>query len=396
MLSTAVVIFFTERLVFGSECEDEFSANATINLVAYLNLLLDEGNVDTQHLDRFIERLQTGYLENIMEYIQGKSDMKYLVHHQGLEEILSNTAAISGALPHVLSWAVTAREKLKRDLLDKKTAQKDTEIATIKLSFLRLKPRNFIVLPKFKVLDYPGKGFEIYGNRSVNYEFEMMENMVTQYQWYQWTGGNSSAFTKGFDLIKNGVKIATDLPVDSVNWYSAAEFCNRMSIAKGFEPVYDFSEMKFSGSLQGGDLFPISGQFKINAAEGDITRARGYRLPTTDEQMLARHDGVDMLWHYDPKTVLEFGWLLDARSGPMPVQLKRPFIIDGNGFYDLVGNIDELGQNIYLDNQQILHVNCFATGGSFGRQAFDLEPFYTNPCASDKTGLRLVRTLNPQ
>ena len=72
-------------------------------------------------------------------------------------------------------------------------------------------------------------------------------------------------------------------PVQSVNWYSALVFCNRLSLLEGLEPVYTIN-----GSTNPDDWgnIPDDNRVDWNAAVADWD-ASGYRLPTEMEWMWA-------------------------------------------------------------------------------------------------------------
>jgi formylglycine-generating enzyme required for sulfatase activity len=91
-------------------------------------------------------------------------------------------------------------------------------------------------------------------------------------------------------------------PVQTVNWYHAIAFCNRLSLAEGLEPVYTVSGVDFN-SLQHADV-PLTNNSTWNVVSNNWL-ATGYRLPTEMEWMWAAM-GAQM--GSDPFTVNTTGY----------------------------------------------------------------------------------------
>jgi eukaryotic-like serine/threonine-protein kinase len=108
-------------------------------------------------------------------------------------------------------------------------------------------------------------------------------------------------------------------PVDSVSWYDAIHFCNRLSIADGLEPYY---EIQRNGLVK-------------------ERRGSGYRLPTEAEWEYACRAGSTTVYFFgdDLARLGDFAWYSDNSLGSThPVGDKA-----ANGFslHDVLGNVWE-------------------------------------------------------
>jgi len=115
--------------------------------------------------------------------------------------------------------------------------------------------------------------------------FAISATEVTQKQWSAVMGNNPSAVR------------GESLPVDSVSWTQATEFCRRLSEREG----------------------------------------RTYRLPTEAEWELACRAGSSE--RPDPAVIPLVGWYADNSEGAsQPVATKAP---NASGLYDMLGNVAE-------------------------------------------------------
>ena len=136
--------------------------------------------------------------------------------------------------------------------------------------------------------------------------------LITQALWRAVTGENPSWF-KG-----------DERPVESISWWEAVQFCNRLSLLDGLKPAYI-----------------IDGEKKIEW----IQHSTGYRLLTDAEWEGVARSGFDL--KYPGSLSLEdVGWFaINAQRKTHPVaQLKSNFW----GLYDLSGNVGEWVFDDYL------------------------------------------------
>lgn len=150
------------------------------------------------------------------------------------------------------------------------------------------------------------------------------------------------------------------LPVESVSWYDAIYFCNKLSQLKGKTPVYSLN-----GTTQVDDWYytphhqnPLSGNLTINP------KANGYRLPTAKEWThAAKNSFFHRLIH--PVTPDQIAWFQsNSRSTTHQTAQKSP---NANGLYDMSGNVSEWCQ----DNTYFGHP---AMGGHFQTPLIQKNP----------------------
>ena len=96
------------------------------------------------------------------------------------------------------------------------------------------------------------------------YDLEVCRYLTTQKMWLEVMENNPSKF-KG--IYK---------PVDTVTWWQALEFCNKLSEKYNLEPVYDLSKKRIL-------MINQLGEEKISPDIADFKKTEGFRLPTEIE-----------------------------------------------------------------------------------------------------------------
>ncbi|MEE1058183.1 MAG: SUMF1/EgtB/PvdO family nonheme iron enzyme [Treponema sp.] len=165
---------------------------------------------------------------------------------------------------------------------------------------------------------------------SINFEmikipgqnFEMSKTEITQ-ELYKSVMGENPSRVKG-----------ANNPVECVSWYDAIWFCNKLSIAKGYEPVYSVDG---NTDIIKWNYTPHQG----NSIKGEITQntsANGYRLPTVEEWQYAVKGGEDYTYA-GSNEIDEVAWYEgNSNDKTHPVAQKKA---NGYSLYDMSGNVFE-------------------------------------------------------
>jgi formylglycine-generating enzyme required for sulfatase activity/predicted Ser/Thr protein kinase len=218
---------------------------------------------------------------------------------------------------------------------------------------------------------------------------------VTQSQYQRVTGHNPSVFSNGGGLseAQTGVD-TTAYPVDSVSWYDAIEFCNRLSGMEALPPYYriDHIQRARDGS--------------ISLATVGISGGMGYRLPTEPEWEYACRAGTATAFNFGPANNGTLCNCNDKGAYPDPGEPQGPALgrtvqvgtyrSNAFGLFDMHGNVCEWCWDVYAGTSQ-QNGGRVERGGSWGshpvycRSAVrhsDLPTF-----ASDNLGFRIARSL---
>ena len=170
-------------------------------------------------------------------------------------------------------------------------------------------------------------------------DFYIGKYEVTQGQYLDVTGMKPSSHLKNpDDDSPNGWM---KLPVESVSWYDAVIFCNRLSIKEKLKPVYSIN-----GSVDPDDWgeAPFRRSAEWDATEMDI-KADGYRLPTEAEWEYAARGGAESKGYNfaGSNTAPPVAWYAVIVNGITvgtihEVGKKQPNEL---GLYDMSGNVME-------------------------------------------------------
>ena len=169
--------------------------------------------------------------------------------------------------------------------------------------------------------------------------FRMGQTPVTQRLYKKLMGENPSYFQHSNNDLDEEQKDelegnTSNNPVESVSWFDAVCFCNKLSMLEGLTPAYSVdgeTDPEYWGYM------PHQGESIESEVECDFD-ANGYRLPTNDEWEEAAKGGED--YTYSGSDDLdEVGWY-DGNSDNVthPVAQK---MANGYGLYDMSGNVCE-------------------------------------------------------
>lgn len=212
--------------------------------------------------------------------------------------------------------------------------------------------------------------------------FYIGKYQITQKEYQEIMGNNPSYFK------------APKFPVETVSWFDAIKFCNAKSMREGYPIAYN----EVSGELLSPDGYIIY----------DITKVKGYRLPTEAEwEYAARGGNKSKEYIYSgSNNPNEVAWYKDnSLRGTNGVGSKKSNELY---IYDLIGNVwewcsDWYDKNYYITNSSDINpintdrsnVSKVLRGGSWSEPAQSVaKRFYSK--ANDNSncvGFRLV--INP-
>jgi len=150
--------------------------------------------------------------------------------------------------------------------------------------------------------------------------FYMGKYEVTQREYQEVMGTNPSSF-KG-----------DNLPVESVSWYDAVEYCNRLSEKEKLTPAYTIDKNRKDGNNDN-EYDEIKWTVRWNR------NANGYHLPTEAEWEYACRAGTTTAYNTGVSITNNTGWYHDNSAGSTHEVGQKP--ANAWGLYDMHGNVWE-------------------------------------------------------
>lgn len=178
-----------------------------------------------------------------------------------------------------------------------------------------------------EMVEIPGGSFDFGSATATVSPYLIGKYPVTQAQFQSVMGFNPSDYDNS-DTSASANPEAVWSPVESVSWYDAADFSNRLSIAEGLQPVYSFSAVSRT-----------AGRITAATVATDLSR-NGYRLPTEVEYEFATRAGTTTDYFWGGADGSLYSWGTYNTGSPLirtyGVGQKLP---NAWGLYDMVGNV---------------------------------------------------------
>jgi len=180
--------------------------------------------------------------------------------------------------------------------------------------------------------------------------FRMSKFPVTQELYQEVMGTNPSRHNGGVGREPAAGEIQSRRPVDSVSWYEAIIFCNKLSIKEGLTPAYEMT-IEYGGNLEDRSIFSsdTSTWGAVPTSNNDprwnyiaiVPGSTGYRLTTEAQWEYACRAGSATIYYFgdNESELVNYAWYsVNSNNRTHQVGLKTP---NAFGLYDMYGNVSE-------------------------------------------------------
>jgi formylglycine-generating enzyme required for sulfatase activity len=229
----------------------------------------------------------------------------------------------------------------------------------IKMQFVQIPPGEFDMgSPAQEEGRYADEDLE---HKKIDRIFFLGRYEVTQQEYKAVMGTNPSRFTSvAGEQAATGNADANQLPVESVSWTEAVEFCRQ-----------------------------------LNALPGEHAAGRNYRLPTSSEWEYACRAGTLTMFSFagNLKLLQDFAWYdKNGQSRTHPVGTKKP---NPWGLFDMHGNVREWCQDKNTSENQLQRIVRSGSWASPWKSTRSAAQWWAAPgTREDDIGFRVVLELN--
>lgn len=306
----------------------------TETAISYLDRLFNRRILTEKNLFDFLENLKKEKVINPVPESEAEEKSTKFIHWSALNEMLMGQPL---DLEMLKTWTARAIKEAERAQSKRSEAEKQSQETHQKIELVPVEAGQFT---------YSDFASNVEFTITLTHPFEVMTTPFTQRQWSVLFGANPSKSVRGAEAKTEKIDdveivMKPDNPVENITWWSAIVAANKLSERAGLKPVYDLSRVTYKkGTESQGNLEMGLGEVIINAPDGDIYKAQGFRLPTAAEQLYLLHLEIQKNGY---QNISRRAWPVATSNlnRTQPVGLLAPLNLSGRQIYDLFGNVWE-------------------------------------------------------